>query len=149
MKYINDIYTDKAYHWLFFLKENNLSFLRLDALKIPASELEQDGSDKAMEAYHNINDQIIQSFGIEKSFLIKQELKRDIAKLKLRFIIKEDKSKRTEYRIREAELDPVSETKVNDSDLSDEISLVSKNLGIAPINIKEYTIHQYLMARKQ
>ena len=149
MKYINDIYTDKAYHWLFFLKENNLSFLRLDALSAPPNEVKQEVGEKALDAYHNINNQIIQSFGIDESFIIRQRLKRDIAKLKLKFIIKGDRSKRTEYRIKEAELEPVQETQSNTSDLSDEISLVSKNLGVAPINIKEYSIHQYLMARKQ
>ena len=37
MKYINDIYTDKAFHWLQFLKHNNLGFLKKGVFKFTTS----------------------------------------------------------------------------------------------------------------
>ena len=146
--YITDIYTNKIFHWVMFLKHNNLGFLRLDSLNIPPHKVDQDNSGEAIEAYHNINDQVIKEFGIEESFTDKQNKEEYIALLKLDFIISGKKSLRTSWRIRELDLIPVKEGSVPQMEMSEEIRIVSKNLGIPPINIKEFTIHQYLMSNR-
>ena len=144
--YIQDIYSDKAYHWLMFLKHNKLGFLRSDSIKLPPSKVEQDDSEDAIAAYENVNDQIIEEFGMNESFLAKKEVQKDIALLKLDYIINGNKMKRTEWKIREAQID--SETKESvDMSLSKEIALVSKNLGVGIIDIKDYSIFQYLTAK--
>ena len=147
MKYINDIYTDKAFHWLQFLKHNNLGFLRKDSLNVPPHKVEQDESIEVVEAYHDINDQIIQEFGVNESFLAHKDKQKDIALLKLSFIINGDKMKRTFWRIKEAEIATPEEHNKHQSDLSKEILAVSKNINVGMIDIKQFTIHQYLTAK--
>lgn len=147
--YISDIYSDKAYHWLMFLKHNNLGFLRKDCLNLPPSKVENDPSDEAISAYEDINDQIIEEFGQNESFLAHKELQRDIALLKLEFVIDGNKMKRTEWRIKEVELGGQGDdSDALDMSLSKEISIVSKNLGVGIIDIKDYSIFQYLTAKK-
>lgn len=146
--YIADIYSNKIFHWMMFIKYNNLGFLRLESLNLQPHKVEQDNSEDAKEAYHNINDQVIQEFGIEESFIDNQRKKEDIALLKLNFIISGKKSLRTAWRIKELDLIPIKEGDDIQMDLSEEIMRVSKNIGVPPINIKEFTIHQYLMSKK-
>ena len=148
MTYITDIYSDKAFHWLQFLKHNNLGFLRLDALNKPPHKVEQDNTLEAVNCYHDINDQVIQEFGIEESFTAQQDKKQDIAILKLDFIINGNKMKRTEYRLKELEIKTPEEHNKDQMELSDEIRIVSKNLGTGIIDIKDYSIFQYLTAKK-
>ena len=148
MTYITDIYSDKAFHWLQFLKHNNLGFLRLDALNKPPHKVEQDNTLEAVNCYHDINDQVIQEFGIEESFIAQQDKKQDIAILKLDFIINGNKMKRTEYRLKELEIKTPEEHNKDQMELSDEIRIVSKNLGTGIIDIKDYSIFQYLTAKK-
>tara|TARA_R110002020_G_scaffold319338_3_gene535236 strand:- start:1138 stop:1602 length:465 start_codon:yes stop_codon:yes gene_type:complete len=148
MKYINDIYTDKAFHWLQFLKHNNLGFLRKESLNLPPHKVEQDESEEAIQTYIDINDQVISIFGIEESFLTQQEKKQDIALLKLDFIINGNKMKRTEWRIKELEIQTPEQHNKTQHDLEKEIELVSKSVGNGIIDIKNYSIHQYLIAKK-
>ena len=147
--YIADIYSDKIYHWVMFMKYNNFGFLRRDSLSKPPSKVEHDQSKEAIEAYEYINDQITEDFGIAESFLTQKKLQKDVAILKLDFIISGNKMKRTEYRIKEIELSSLSEDKNQDEamSLSKELSIVSKNLGAGIIDIKEYSIFQYLTAK--
>lgn len=150
MKYINDIYSSPVYHWLFFLKYNNLAFLRFDSLNIAPHKVVEDSDEhieESIESYHDINDQIIQEFGVNESFLAKKEKEMDIALLKLNFILNGNKMKRTEWRIKEAEMQTPEEHNKNQSDLSKEIAIVSKHIGGGIIDIKTYTIHQYLTAK--
>ena len=148
MKYINDIYTNKAFHWLQFLKHNNLGFLRLDSLNKPPYKVEQYNSEEAIECYYDINDQVIQEFGIDENFIAQQEKKKEIAILKLDFIITGNKSLRTAWKIKELDIKTPEEHNKDKLELSDEIRIVSSNAGIPPVNIKELTIHQYLMLKK-
>ena len=104
MKYIDDIYTAKAFHWLQFIQHNNLGFFSVKSLNKPPHEVDQDNSEKAFEAYHNINNQIIKEFGLNESFLELQKQKEAIAMLQLDFVISGNKMKRTEYRIKELEI---------------------------------------------
>jgi len=147
--YIQDIYSDKAYHWLMFIKHNNLGFLRYDSLLIPPNKVEQDQSEGSLGAYEDINDQIIAEFGVQESFMAQKELQRDIALLKLDFIMGANKMKRTEWRIKEAQLNSEKEQQDNGDpmSLSKELSIVSKNLGVGIIDIKDYSIFQYLTAK--
>ena len=148
MKYINDIYTDQGFSLAsMFLKHNNLGFLRKESLNLPPHKVEQDESEKAINAYHDINDQIIQEFGVNESFLAHKDKQKDIALLKLGFIINGNKMKRTEWRIKELEIQTPEEHNKHQSDLSKEILIVSKNIGVGMIDIKQYTIHQYLTAK--
>jgi len=147
MKYINDIYTDKAFHWLMFIKYNNLSFLKLESLNIPPHKVGQDVTNESIEAYHDLNDQIIQEFGVEESFLAQKNKQMDIAMLKLDFLINGNRMKRTEWKIKEAEIQTPEEHNKHQSDLSKEIAIVSKHIGSGIIDIKNYTIHQYLLAK--
>lgn len=148
MKYITDIYTNKAFHWLQFLKHNNLGFLRLDSLNMPPHRVKQDDSIEAVDCYHDINDQVINEFGIEESFISQQDKKQDIALLKLDFIINGNKMKRTEWRIKELDIKTPEEHNKDQIELSDEIRIVSKNIGTGIIDIKDYSIFQYLTAKK-
>ena len=150
-QYINDIYTAPAYHWLMFIKYNNLSFFKVDSLNLPPKKVSKDidsnNTRELMNAYHEINDQIIEEFGVNESFEARLSLKKDIAFLKLDFIIDEKRSKRTEFRIKELELSTPQQENDNQMALSKEILLVSKNLGIGIIDIKGYSIFQYLTAK--
>tara|TARA_R110001592_G_scaffold291203_1_gene560565 strand:+ start:78 stop:542 length:465 start_codon:yes stop_codon:yes gene_type:complete len=146
-KYITDIYSDKIYHWLMFLKYNNLSFLKKESLNIPPHKVEHDNSEECVNTYHEINDQIIQEFGIEESFLAQKSKEMDIAMLKLDFIINGNKQKRTEWRIKEAEMVNPEEHNKNQTELSKEVAIVSRNIGVGMIDIKKYTIHQYMNSK--
>jgi len=149
MKYINDIYSAKVFHWLMFLKNNNLGFLRSDSINKPPHKIDQDDSIEAVNAYHEINDQVIQSFGIEESFLSQKDKEQDIAMLKLDFIINGGKQKRTMWRIKELEIQTPEEHNKAKHDIENEIRIVSQNIGVGIINIKEYSIHQYLLAKNK
>ena len=149
MKYINDIYSAKVFHWLMFLKNNNLGFLRSDSINKPPHKIDQDDSIEAVNAYHEINDQVIQSFGIEESFLAQKNKEQDIAMLKLDFIINGGKQKRTMWRIKELEIQTPEEHNKAKHDIENEIRIVSQNIGVGIINIKEYSIHQYLLAKNK
>lgn len=147
MKYITDIYSNKAFHWLMFLKHNNLGFLRSDSINLPPHKVDPENTIKAVDSYHEINDQIIQEFGINESFLAQKEKEKDIALLKLNFIINGNKMKRTEWRIKEAEIFTPEEHNDKQGELSKEIAIVSKHLGGGIIDIKQYSIFQYLTAK--
>jgi hypothetical protein len=148
MKYINDIYSAKVFHWLQFLKYNNLGFLSLNSLNVPPHKVESDNSLEGIDSYHEINDQIINEFGIEESFLTLKQQEQDIAILKLDFIINGKRSKRTEWRIKEAEMGTPEQHNSIQLDISKEVSDISRALKIGIIDIKEYTIFQYLTAKK-
>jgi len=148
MKYINDIYSAKVFHWLQFLKYNNLGFLSLNSLNVPPHKVESDNSLEGIDSYHEINDQIINEFGIEESFLTLKQQEQDIAILKLDFIINGKRSKRTEWRIKEAEMATPEQHNNIQLDISKEVSDISRALKIGIIDIKEYTIFQYLTAKK-
>jgi len=145
--YIEDVYSAKVFHWLMFLKFNNLGFLRSDALTLPVHKITHDNTIEAVETYENINDQIINVFGIEESFLVQQKQKIDIAILKLDFIINGKRSKRTEWRIKEAEMATPEQNEAIQYEMEREIEIISKSLGNGIINPKEYTIYQYLIAK--
>jgi len=147
MKYINDIYSAKVFHWLQFLKYNNLGFLSLNSLNVPPHKVEPDETEEAISAYQNINDQVIGVFGIEESFLEQQKKKKEIALLKLDFIINGKRSKRTEWRIIEAEMGKPEQHDSMKNEMEKEIQIISKSLGNGIIDIKEYTIYQYLIAK--
>ena len=93
MKYINDIYSAPAYHWLMFMKYNNLGFFASDSINVSPKKVGKDIKEEdigdLLDAYHEINDQIIEEFGLNKSFDEQMNMKQDIALLKLRFIISE------------------------------------------------------------
>jgi len=148
MKYINDIYSAKVFHWLQFLKYNNLGFLSLNSLNVPPHKVKSDNSLEGIDSYHEINDQIINEFGIEESFLTLKQQEQDIAILKLDFIINGKRSKRTEWRIKEAEMATPEQHNNIQLDISKEVSDISRALKIGIIDIKEYTIFQYLTAKK-
>ena len=147
MKYIDDIYTAKAFHWLQFIQHNNLGFFSVKSLNKPPHEVEQDNSEKAFEAYHNINNQIIKEFGLNESFLELQKQKEAIAMLQLDFVISGNKMKRTEYRIKELEIQTPEEHNKDQNSLSKEVKAVSMNIGSGIIDIKDYSIFQYLTAK--
>ena len=147
-RYIDDIYSAKCYHWLMFLKHNNLGFLNTKSLNIAPHKVDQDNSEKAVDCYHDINDQVINEFGIEESFLVQKDKEQDIAMLKLDFIINGNKMKRTEWKIRESELETPEQHNKTQMELSKEIAIISKHIGVGIIDIKEYSIHQYLTAKK-
>ena len=148
MKYINDIYSAKVFHWLQFLKYNNLGFLSLNSLNVPPHKVESDNSLEGIDSYHEINDQIINEFGIEESFLTLKQQEQDIAILKLDFIIEGNRSKRTEWRIKEAEIETPEQHNNIQLDIAKEVSDISRALKVGIIDIKEYTIFQYLTAKK-
>ena len=145
--YIDDIYTNKAFHWLQFLKTNNLGFLRLEALNTPVNKVVQDDSQDVIDCYYNINDQIINTFGIDESFWGQKLKEQEIAILKLDYIICGDKRKRTEWRIKELQNQKPEDNKELKYELEREIEAISKTLGSGIINIKDYTIHQYIIAK--
>ena len=144
-KYINDIFSDKAYHWLMFLKHNNLGFLRLSSLKVAPKKVELDVALEALEAFHEIDDQIIEEFGMDYKFLEQKVIQEEIAMLKLDFIINGKKFNRTAWKIKESSIHVGEE--VPPLQLTREISIISKNIGTGIIDIKEYTIFQYLTAK--
>ena len=148
-EYIQDIYSDKAYKWLMFIKHNNLGFLRKDSLLISHNKVEQDQSEEALDSYQEVNDQIIGEFGFQESFMAQKELQQDIAFLKLDYIINDNKMKRTEWRIKEAQLNSEKEQQDQGEDmsLSKEVAIVSQILGVGIIDIKDYSIFQYLTAK--
>ena len=145
--YIDDIYSAKVYHWLMFLKLNNLGFLRSESLNIPPHKVKQDDTNESIEAYQNINDQVISIFGIDESFLAQQDKKQDVALLKLDFIINGNKMKRTEWRLKEAEMATPEQHKKIQNEMEREIDIISRHLKTGIINIKDYTIYQYLIAK--
>ena len=146
--YIDDIYTAKIYHWLLFLRNNNLGFLTKKSINIAPHKVKQDDSFEAVDAYHEINDQVISSFGIEESFLAQKKKEEEIAILKLDYIINGKKQKRTQWKIKELDLQSPEEYNNVQYDIEKEIEIVSKSIGVGIINIKDYTIHQYLIAKK-
>ena len=146
-KYITDIYSDKIYHWLMFMKHNNLGFFSLDSLNKPPHEVNVKDEQEAIDCYIDINDQIIASFGIEESFQAQKKAEEEIANLKLDYIINGNKTRRTEWRIKEAEMFSPDDHNKKQYDLEKEIEIVSKALGNGIINIKKETIHQYLIGK--
>ena len=50
-KYITDIYSAPAYHWLMFLKYNDLGFLKKESLNIPPHKTIKDNSQDAIDCY--------------------------------------------------------------------------------------------------
>ena len=146
-KYITDIYSAPSYHWLMFLKYNDLGFLKKESLNIPPHKTIKDNSQDAVDCYIDINDQIISSFGIEESFQAQKKAEEEIAKLKLDYIINGNKTRRTEWRIKEAEMFSPDDHNKKQYDLEKEIEIVSKALGNGIINIKKETIHQYLIGK--
>jgi len=147
-QFINDIYSAPAYHWLMFLKHNNLGFLNKKSINIAPHKVDSDNTEKAVDCYHEINNQIINEFGIEESFLAQKDKEQDIALLKLDFIINGNKMKRTEWRIKEAEIETPEQHNNTQMELSKEIALISKGIGVGIIDIKDYSIFQYLTAKK-
>ena len=148
MKYISDIYTAKCYHWLMFLKYNSLGFLNTASLDIPPHKVKQDNSEKAINCYHEINDQIISEFGVEESFLAQKDKEIDIAMLKLEFVVNGNRMKRTMWKIKEMDIQTPEQHNNSQMELSEEIRIVSNNIGVGMINIKDYTVHQYLNSKK-
>lgn len=142
-KFIDDIYTDKAFHWLMFLKHKNGFYLRKESL---AKKAINDNSQEAFESYCNINDQIIENFGKDESFINHLETEEKIALLKLDFIINKNSFSQTLYEIEEVK-NKKEETQKIEYDINKEIGLISKYFG-SLINIKEVTIHQYLTAKQ-
>jgi hypothetical protein len=144
-KYISDIYEDKAYHWLMFMKTKNGFYLRKEALKISEGE---DNSDKAFTCYCKINDQVIKDFGQDESFLKYIENEEKIAFLKLDYIINKNGFSQTLYEIEEQKKqERAGDVDEKDFDLNKEIGYISKYIGGGILNIKEITIHQYLTAK--
>ncbi len=142
-EYISDIYTDKVFHWLQFMKTKKGFYLRKESLN--KKEVE-DNSEEAFKAYCLINDQIIDCFGTDESFLKYIETEERIAMLKLDFIINKKAFTQTLYEVeelkkREKEGEPI------EYDINKEVGLISKFVGGGIINIKETTIHQYLTAK--
>jgi len=150
-KYINDIYSAPAYHWLMFMKYNSLGFFACDSINISPKKVDKDIKEEdigdLLDAYHEINDQIIEEFGLNKSFDEQMNMKQDIALLKLRFIISEQAQRRTEYRIKESEMTTPVQSDKDKMTLSKELLLVSKQLGVGIIDIKNYSIFSYLTAK--
>ena len=114
MKYIDDIYSDPVYHWLMFLKYNNLAFLEKKSLNIPYNKVETNNTKESLECYHEIHDQILGIDGIDEGYLSDLEKEADIALLKLDFIITGNGAKRTEWRIREAQKEQKEDSKDRD-----------------------------------
>ena len=110
--------------------------------------MKHDESYNAVETYHDINDQVIQEFGIEESFLVQKDKEQDIAMLKLEFVINGNKQKRTMWRLKEAEIQTPEQHNQTQLELSKEIAIISKHIGAGIIDIKDYTIHQYLTAKR-
>ena len=132
---------------MMFIKYNNLAFLRLDALGIPPDKIGIDDSEEATECYFNINDQIISIFGMDESFEEQQAKKEVIARLKLKFIINGNKSLRTEWKIKELDIESNdNQTKILGA-LERELGMISQSVGNGIIDIKQYSIHQYLVAK--
>ena len=67
--------------------------------------------------------------------------------MQLDFVLNGNKTKRTEWRIKESELQTPEQHNQHQSDLSKEVLTISKNLGVGVINIKDYSIFQYLTAK--
>ena len=107
-KYIEDIYEDKAYHWLMFFKTKNGFYLQKKAITGKG----EDNSPEAFECYCKINDQIVEEFGTDESFATYIENEEKIAMLKLDFIINKDGFKQTLYEIEEMK----KKERENDSD---------------------------------
>ena len=133
------------------MKYNNLGFFASDSINVSPKKVGKDIKEEdigdLLDAYHEINDQIIEEFGLNKSFDEQMNMKQDIALLKLRFIISEQAQRRTEYRIKESEMATPVQSDKDKMTLSKEILLVSKQLGIGVIDIKDYSIFQYLTAK--
>jgi hypothetical protein len=146
--YVNDIYTDAAYHWLMFLKHKNGFYLRREALTVKEGK---DTSKEALKAYYDINDQIIKEFGTDESFMNHLANEEQLAMLKLEYLINKNGYYQTLYQIEQAkkeEREKAQEGKFEDYDLNKEIGIISKYFGSMPVNIKEVTIHQYLTAKQ-
>ena len=140
--YIKDIYSAPVFHWLMFQNKHDVRFIeKLDPIQSEA-EVEE-----LLQAYYNINDQVLSEFGINESYEAQIELKEQVALLKLEFIISEDRARRTEYKIKQLEINSSEQAAVEMS-VSAEVALVCKNANIPPINIKTTTIHQYLMMKQ-
>jgi hypothetical protein len=131
-----------------FLKYNNLGFFNKKSINIAPHNVLQDDSITAVNCYHEINDQVINEFGIEESFLVQKDKEQDIAMLKLEFIINGNKMKRTEWRIKEAEIETPEQHNNKQMELSKELAIISKGIGVGIIDIKQYSIFQYLTAKK-
>ena len=141
--YIDDIYSDKVYHWLQFMKTKNGFYLRKESLNQKEGE---DNSEGAFKAYCLINDQIIDCFGTDESFLKYIETEERIALLKLDFIINKKAFSQTLYEVEEMKKKE-NEKEHIEYDINKEIGLISKFVGGGMINIKDFTIHQYLTAK--
>jgi hypothetical protein len=145
MTYINDIYEAPVYHWIMFIKNNNLAFLQKDAINKPVNQIGVDITEESFESYHSIRDQIISEFGTDESLDRDRELDEEIALLKLDFIISKDRFKQTMYQLKEAAKKHKEEYKPYD--FNKEIGIVSKGVGGGIIDIKKTTIHQYYIAK--
>ena len=146
--YVDDIYSDCAYHWLMFLKHKDGYYLRKEAKD--KKKYEDDVSQEAFKSYCNINDQIIKEFGKDESFITRLETEEKIAMLKLDYIINKNGFSQTLYELEEVKNKEIKEAENNgdEFDLNKEIGIISKYLGGGIINIKEVTIHQYLTAKQ-
>ena len=143
-KYIEDIYDAKAFHWLMFMKTKNGFYLQKKAIK---GKEQEDNSTEAFECYCKINDQIIDCFGTDESFLTYIQNEEKIALLKLDYIITGNGFSQTLYEIEEAKKEDGQGADQIEYDINKEIGILSKALGGGIINIKDVTIHQYLTAK--
>lgn len=141
--YIKDIYEDKVFHWIKFLETKNGYYLRKESLK---GEVKTDNSDNAFTAYCYINDQIIECFGKDESFLTYIDNEEKIALLKLDYIINKNGFSQTLYELEEAKKEGLKQDDP-EYDINKEIGIISQRMGGGVINIKDVTIHQYLTAK--
>lgn len=143
-KYIEDIYDDKAFHWLMFMKTKNGFYLQKKSIK---GQEQEDNSSEAFNCYCKINDQIIDCFGTDESFLTHIENEEKIALLKLDYIITGNGFSQTLYEIEEAKKEGKKLDDKIEYDINKEIGILSQAMGGGIINIKDISIHQYLTAK--
>jgi hypothetical protein len=143
-KYIEDIYDAKAFHWLMFMKTKNGFYLQKKAIK---GKEQEDNSTEAFECYCKINDQIIDCFGTDESFLTYIQNEEKIALLKLDYIISGNGFSQTLYEIEEAKKEGKESGEKIEYDINKEIGILSQAMGGGIINIKDISIHQYLTAK--
>lgn len=144
MTYINDIYEAPVYHWIMFIKNNNLAFLQKDAINKNKKDVVIEDYEEAEKAYFFIKDQITEEFGVDEKLEEERSKEEDIFNLKLEYIITGDRFKQTMYQLKEAARKPKEE---GGHDFNKEMMSISKSLGGNILDIKKTTIHQYYSAK--
>ena len=96
MSYYDDIYEMPIYNWFKVINTGNLSFMKKDSTFKVSSKVDENKDLKAIDLWHDLNNQFMSEFGQSESALDLMEKKIDLGKLMAEYLITGNKFKLTQ-----------------------------------------------------